>query len=297
MYCPLCTWRKLALGWGLVLSAQGKENGPCDYALLLGGSAQATNANRLFQMREILNMPHYQRSTAFSDWLGREGEDKHVTDFFPSAHFQASRLGQVDGIPATSQQGGSENFLLLSYRSGSGSNHFLKLIKPESAEPAEQIWGAFQAEKLGGPKVYGFGKAHVKNRGSYFYIDQERLFPGQSTHEYKNLGDIKNLKKYPHPELLAIRMADHFADAIEAGVVVNDPDFIFNDQGEIRWIDSGQWLPKKDVSSFVDIYSTLVTEFMPSLPFAQRLRERIGQSAGLSAAEKRHFLEMLEQKK
>jgi hypothetical protein len=113
--------------------------------------------------------------------------------------------------------------------------------------------GAIMGEKLGGPKFYGMGRIRMPDGSLTFYIDMEEIFADRASNTMKmvlrdalagkrDLSELTGPNPLPGQAGYLRRMAELMAEALAAGVLPYDPDFIFSG-GDLRWIDTGNWEP------------------------------------------------------
>jgi len=106
--------------------------------------------------------------------------------------------------------------------------------------------GASLGERLGGPRVFQFGRT---SKGQY-YIEMERIFPEGNPCTVKEWfsgwnkagsGMEKIEPSQEKKEIVFRRMAELEIEALSKNIAPNDPDFLVSESGEVRWIDSHNW--------------------------------------------------------
>jgi hypothetical protein len=125
----------------------------------------------------------------------------------------------------------------------------LKINFVERRALFRQVRAAYNAELLGGPKVIRHGmiaKKDVDGKTKYFYyLELEEMFAGRKVETYKHIAlrdPRRLLTRTSDGKTIFEGMADKFIEAMEHGIVPNDPDFLVAENAGFRWLDSGAWI-------------------------------------------------------
>lgn len=182
------------------------------------------------------------------------GSDRSLSEEF----LQNLNLIHIDGniIDGTNAEvlsnTGRTNDGIFRLHRANGKTSIVKILNTQSNQGGliPQLLGALLGERLGGPKVFKYGVIRQGNSHKIsFYIEMEEAFPGQQSMTWKE-------SEYTNPnafltqnfegQTVAFQMMTMFYRAMETGIVAYDPDVIFNQKGEVRWIDTNGWHTSKD---------------------------------------------------
>jgi hypothetical protein len=120
----------------------------------------------------------------------------------------------------------------------------IKFFKASKINMIPVLKGNLLASSVGGAVVFSFGRAYSKVIGSPFYeglwfIELEELFPQQKVAIRKrSLMEIKS-GEIEYRSLYYI--ARQILEVFRKNIMINDPDFMINPKGEIRWFDADHW--------------------------------------------------------
>jgi hypothetical protein len=144
------------------------------------------------------------------------------------------------------ESGGANNFALYSYLAPDGTQRFIKIL--DIPEPTgirkflKVLEGSYLLEKVGGPKVHGFGKLKgTREEPGRYYVEMEHLFAGESATTLKEGARKLLLEKDPAGLATVENIADGVIRTYIEQIYPRDPDFLVAPGGRATWIDGGLW--------------------------------------------------------
>ena len=233
--------------------------------------------------------------------------------------------GTVDGLPSKfilphspSDNSGHRNAGIYFFKRGD-SPRVLKTFDAQMDNPRTALMsfiraleGASLGEQLGAPKIFQFGRT---SDGKY-YIEMEQAFPNESSSTVKEWFSGWNKPGHgletfeasvERTEKVFRKMAELEIEALSRNVSPSDPDYLVNDAGEVRWIDSHNWVrsdwrtpamnnPRR--GSYGAQRATFLQRFAATKPAAAKqyvevFLEELKHSPLLSATDKEILLEEL----
>jgi len=171
----------------------------------------------------------------------------------------------------------------------------IKIIGGSATSTLREVYWAIQAYKVGGPVLVSV--SHTKT-GEIFLV-MEKLFPGQKTISYKELvaksfnSDhfLVKIGNSKFIEALKDEISEKFQAVLENSILPFDPDFLINSEGQVRWLDVGDWKQansRSDTLVLLDGISRRLNKRIGgdfSEQLMARLFERLENAAIISSAE------------
>ncbi len=100
--------------------------------------------------------------------------------------------------------------------------------------------GFNMVSKEGGPALLDYGVVTNAKGDRRVYLQMEDAFPGREVDVLKNKDGTLLVSLEASGKKVLHQVGEKFAEAYDHGYIPLDPDFIFSDDGRVRWID-GEW--------------------------------------------------------
>lgn len=234
--------------------------------------------------------------------------------------------GMNEGVHLFVERGQAHALKILPAFQGEIQSHFRELIKgtrrltPAQAQAVGQklapylkeIQNLYLAESISGPKL--------NSAGVYWHQGEPRVYLDMEWMGYdENAFVAKGCKGNCLEKLVTVieagtplpeNAAELLIQTYERKIIPVDPDFIYNDQGKVRWIDVGLWsahasrteMAKKFAEYFWESLSVMThyseNKFPEGVPYAKRMADRflikLRDHPGIPTADKSELLHEIE---